>query len=176
MDYEKLYKEALERAKEKHDEYIHLDNDNVVPKDIEYIFPELAESEDEKIRKALISVLKSDFENDTTIHDIRVGDIISWLEKQGEQKPMWSEEDKEKFEDVLHWFSIFCEKNQTISGIKESFEWLKSPRPQNRWKPSEEQLNAFEHFVRSIGESGYASPYDNNTKLLYSLLNDLKNL
>ena len=43
-------------------------------------------NEDGKIRKALISVLKSDFENDTTIDDISVGDIIVWLEKQGEQK------------------------------------------------------------------------------------------
>lgn len=46
----------------------------------------------------------------------------------------------------------------------------------NHWKPSKEQMKAFEHFVRSIGESGYASPYDNNTKLIHSLLNDLKNL
>ena len=53
---------------------------------LEKIFPELAENEDEKIRKALISVLKSDFENDTTIHDISVSDIIAWLEKQSEPK------------------------------------------------------------------------------------------
>lgn len=38
--------------------------------------------EDEKIRKALISILKSDFEKDTTIFGISVGQIIDWLEKQ----------------------------------------------------------------------------------------------
>lgn len=54
--------------------------------------------------------------------------------------------------------------------------WLKSIRPQNTWKPSKEQLEALEHFVRSLGESGYASPYENNTKLLYSLLEQLKKL
>lgn len=48
--------------------------------------------------------------------------------------------------------------------------------PQNTWKPSEEQMEALEHFVRGVGKSGYASPYDNNTKLLYSLLQDLKKL
>ena len=37
-------------------------------------------------------------------------------------------------------------------------------------------MATFEHFVRSIGESGYACPYDNNTKLLYLLLSDLKKL
>ena len=47
---------------------------------------------------------------------------------------------------------------------------------QKQWKPSNEQINALEHFVRSIGESGYASPYDNDTKLIYSLLEQLKQL
>jgi hypothetical protein len=42
--------------------------------------------------------------------------------------------------------------------------------------PTKEQISALEHFVRSIGESGYASPYDSNTKLLYSLINDLYEL
>lgn len=45
-------------------------------------------TEDEKIRKALISVLKSDFEKDTTIYDISVGDIITWLEKQNKENPL----------------------------------------------------------------------------------------
>lgn len=40
----------------------------------------------------------------------------------------------------------------------------------------DEEMKALEHFVRSIGESGYVSQYDNNTKLLYSLLFDLKKL
>ena len=47
--------------------------------------PEIQKSENEKIRKALISILKSDFEKDTTIYDISVGDIIAWLEKQGDK-------------------------------------------------------------------------------------------
>lgn len=46
----------------------------------------------------------------------------------------------------------------------------------NRWKPSDEQIKALEHFVRSIGESGFASPYDYNTRLLYSLLEQLKKI
>lgn len=50
------------------------------------VFPELSESEDEKIRKALMSILKSDFEKDTTIFGISVGQILAWLEKQSERK------------------------------------------------------------------------------------------
>jgi len=82
MDYEKLYKESLERAKNLRKDAIDM-GDNIRAKQCEIIFPTLKESENERIRKALISILKSDFEKDTTIYDISVGDIIAWLEKQG---------------------------------------------------------------------------------------------
>ena len=39
-----------------------------------------------------------------------------------------------------------------------------------------ESVEALEHFVRGIGESGYASPYDNRTKLVYRLLEQLKQM
>lgn len=46
----------------------------------EVIFPELKESEDEKIRKALLRFHKSTID----IDGIKGGDILAWLEKQGE--------------------------------------------------------------------------------------------
>ena len=52
--------------------------------DLENTFPELKESEDEKIRKALIRFHKSTIDVD----GIKGEDIIAWLEKQGEQKPI----------------------------------------------------------------------------------------
>jgi len=62
--------------------------------------------------------------------------------------------------------------------INDMLAWLEKQEGNNNqnWKPSKEQISALEHFVRSIGESGYASPYDNNTKLLYSLIDDLYEL
>lgn len=101
MDYKQKYKEALERAK---DNYNAANSANInvdsFKNTLIHIFPELKEPEDERIRKALISILKSDFENDTTIHDISVGDIIAWLEKQSKQSSniLWhgvSEEPKD---------------------------------------------------------------------------------
>lgn len=80
MNYEQKYKEALERARNM------LSYKEVRQEDMEYIFPELKESEDVKIRKALIAILKSDFETDTTIYDISIGEIIDWLEKQDNQR------------------------------------------------------------------------------------------
>ena len=74
-------------------------------------------------------------------------------------------------------------KNETYNccggySSEDILQWLKSFKPQSKqdWKPSDEQIEALEHFVRSIGESGFASPYEDNTNLVYSLLSELKKL
>lgn len=55
MDYEKKYKEALERASK-----LRVQNPfDTVSQMMEHVFPELKESEDEKIRKELIEFVKS---------------------------------------------------------------------------------------------------------------------
>jgi len=77
MDYEKLYKEALSRARQFSEHPLQEDSDSIV----EYIFPELKESEDEKIRKVLIRFHKSTID----IDGIKGNEIVSWLERQGEQ-------------------------------------------------------------------------------------------
>ena len=78
-DYKKKYEEALKRAK---DVYTYYSDDTEQLRKIESIFPELAESEDEKIRKVLIKFHKSTID----IDGIKGEDILAWLEKQGEQK------------------------------------------------------------------------------------------
>lgn len=82
MDYEKAYIEALERAKVWQN-HLYDTNDKDYADELNYIFPELKESEDEKIRKALVRFHKSTIDVD----GIKGEDIIAWLEKQGEQKP-----------------------------------------------------------------------------------------
>lgn len=84
MDYEKKYKETLERAKERYSACS-------APALLEYIFPELKEkeSEDDRTRKAILTGLIdcrdapdlgwSDFGG------INIDECIAWLEKQGEQ-------------------------------------------------------------------------------------------
>lgn len=58
----------------------------IVEEDIIGIFPELKESEDERIRKAIITFFESEDDN-TTYALVPKKDILAWLEKQGEQKP-----------------------------------------------------------------------------------------
>ena len=83
MDYEKGYKDALERAKKIHD---NRNASNSRKEWIESIFPELAESEDERIRKALVNEFEHIGNYDW--HGIERTKILAWIEKQKEQKPV----------------------------------------------------------------------------------------
>lgn len=83
MDYEKKYKEALKDAsywmKEKPE-----------CKDLlKGIFPELAESEDERIRKGLIDIFNTALGQDFLQRKAGLNEkeVIAYLEKQKEQKP-----------------------------------------------------------------------------------------
>ena len=89
MNYEEKYKDALKRA----EAVIKIaQNQKEVYGCITTIFPELKESEDEKVRKALIRFHKSTIDVD----GIKGEDIITWLEKQAEQKETLCDECKKE--------------------------------------------------------------------------------
>ena len=71
MDYEQKYKEALERARK-------LQENSILKRWLWKVFPELAESEDEKIRKELIKFVKVNIPDEER--------YIAQLEKQGEKQ------------------------------------------------------------------------------------------
>lgn len=114
--YEKKYKESLARARE-----IHFSKD-----EMEYIFPELKESEDENIRKAILSELDylQNKEGWSDFGDYQIEDVIAWLEKQGEQKQE-TNYPKFDFDDIL---AIQCcmEAAEKVTEGKELYEKLKS--------------------------------------------------
>ena len=92
----KAYDEALLIAKSK----IKNNKDFVLYEDdVIEIFPQLKESEDEKIRKDLIQWI--DEFPDTIWRGHYKKDILVWLEKQGEQKPTWSEDDEKMVKDII---------------------------------------------------------------------------
>lgn len=100
------YEEALKRAKEfvGKEECINL----------EYIFPELKESEDEKIRKALINFFDG-WGDKTWDSGIKYSEVVAWLEKQENKDSqvilpniLWhdgSEEPEEQHEILCEWES-----------------------------------------------------------------------
>ena len=120
----KAYDEALERAKKLQKT---CDSQAVVGW-CEYILPELAESEDENIRGAIIDHLK----------DNNLTEWAAWLEKQGEQKPAWSEEDEKRAERLLGWLDTLINyihhdaivsldlRRERMQQVKQLKSWLKS--------------------------------------------------
>ena len=81
----KAYDKAIEKAKGIHS----FSSDIAEIKRMEQIFPELQESEDERIRKEIINYIKTG-----TYHK----DWIAWLEKQSKQKSADNVEPKFKKE------------------------------------------------------------------------------
>ncbi|MBR4589975.1 MAG: hypothetical protein IKO36_04850 [Bacteroidaceae bacterium] len=84
MDYEKAYKEAFERAKQ-----VHASSVDENKKSAEYIFPQLKESEDERIRKELIDAVQGLWDDDALPMPLSVkrkNEWLAWLEKQGKSK------------------------------------------------------------------------------------------
>lgn len=80
--YEKKYKDALERARQFSEHPLQEDSDSIV----EYIFPELCESEDEKIRKEILDCFRTMKRQGCfpSKHKEQYNPWIAWLEKQGE--------------------------------------------------------------------------------------------
>ena len=76
MNYEKKYKDALERAKEIHR------NEDEKRFDMEWLFPELKENENERIRKEIIRILKGEMRY---VSKEDTDKYIAWLEKQGKE-------------------------------------------------------------------------------------------
>ena len=90
MEYEKLYKEALDRAKIWQD-HLNECGDKDYADELNYIFPELAESEDEKTKRILHSISsKISFHllDIFTDEEFQCFDTWSndWLERQTEKK------------------------------------------------------------------------------------------
>ena len=176
---ETSYKEKYEQALRFATIYHKQGNENMKIM-METCFPELAESEDEKIRKEIINYFQCQSEEEPTrkeIHD----KWIAWLEnipytidhekregfhlgykacleRQGKQKPVeenkeniggisansaWSEEDETVLNNLMYALA-----NDRIGNNRDEYvDWLKTLRPQNRWKPSSEQIGLLQAII-----------------------------
>ena len=145
---------------------------------LELMFPELKESEDERIRKGLIRVFsnREKYVINQSFGDINVSDILAWLEKQGEQKsvndltpqeamdiavakcfeqdeqkPAWSEEDENRLSDAVFFvreYQIPTRDKRLLNAAKEAEEWLKSLKERYTLKPSDESIGMQNEIAR----------------------------
>ena len=107
----KAYDEALERAKAINNEKdVDIESGTTI---CEYIFPELKESEDEKIKKEIISILRNTY---WTSNRNRFNELVAWFEKQDEQKPC-----------MVQWKGDNLKEVIDFTGKDKNFEkWFKS--------------------------------------------------
>ena len=137
MDYEKQYKEALEKAEKLKSEYYSNKGSNCYfIDDLENIFPELKVDEDETIRKCLINCIE-EWENGREYfisHKNVLAKIKDWLENQKDKPQIkWNEYDEKMFNTFIVELTRIAmtsrtdttSHNYTFAG---EVEWLKSIR------------------------------------------------
>lgn len=173
MDCEKKYKEALERARMYRDNAKAVEDYTAVAR-YENIFPEL-KPDDETTRNEILAYIGSKLDINLETHNR----WCSYLEKQKEQKPAWSEEDEKMRNLAIEWaetmYGQFRFVDMGSTDFRKIVDWLRDLRPS--WKPSEEQMNclcaAVDEAIRKHNESvsGYKPAI-----VLKSLYEQLKKL
>ena len=189
----KAYDEALERAKK-----YKLKEDLIITQDL---FPELKESEDERIRKNCIHFLELQKQHHAATFEIE--ECIAWLEKQGdkekdiledaildgnedgliaetiryknekqgEQKPAWSEEDEELMKwSIINLTELKDRFGEEYGKVGDCIDWLKSLRLQSQWKPSAFHLECITDAISMYKDRGI------NAIGLKEILDELKKL
>ena len=94
---------------------------------LETLYPELKESEDERIRKGLINYFNHHKNGINIFYGIKGDDILAWLEKQGDSPIKWNKNTKDCKPKVSH--SVLM---KTTHGIAEG-EWQGEQWHQYRW-------------------------------------------
>lgn len=169
-NFEQEYKKAFEAAKGLHDA-----GNALTKKQMEIVFPQLAESEDKRIARAINNMLPFIPDEAYANNGVTKEDVLTWLEKQKEQKPAeWSEEDEKMLEGTLMWLDDLEKQGEYVE--KERL-WLKSIRPVSKeslqsWKPSEDQMKAL------LNAEGYLRAGDqfDSAKKIAELYEQLKRL
>ena len=190
----KAYDEAIKKAAALYKASEPMSGCNVI---IETLFPELAESEDEKIKNRLIKLIKMSNEvGGFALHKWEADEMLTWLDKQGEKKPAdsYCQENCKGFQETGKCFadgeckakreaeqeSAWSEEDEKFlrratNAAKDVYpmtaNWLKSLKTRYTWKPSDKQLEALKN---AIHIKPFENPSDSILWGLYEQLNKLK--
>lgn len=129
--------EAYDRALKKASEFYNNEECRVgmTPVDLESIFPELKESEDEKIRKWLIHEVTETSDKIMSYRNMNKKDVLAWLEKQGEPVEINPTEFDTRLQTLIGKFDSLP-KEELIGSL--SF-WLNIVQNNGTYKPAEKQ-------------------------------------
>ena len=145
--YEKEYKDALKRAKKLYEQ-------GTITETLSYIFPELAESEDEKIRKSIYIYLDwLDGRKDYAPRgEYTIMDMISWLEKQGQCQVKESAISQHENKTCKETNDSLTSKDDMM--IEETLYFLREYQQSNRCKDENGMQNSVtcEKWLKSLKE------------------------
>lgn len=168
IDYKEKYEQTLERARQFSEKPYLEDSAGIV----EYIFPELKESDDERIRKEILDFCKNraeKYSNDPKYKNISAW--IAWLEKKGEPVEINPTEFDLHLNKLLKQFETLPKEDLVnclsfYLNVVQNDGTYRSLR--SKWKPSDDQIDAL-HYVTNFDYGGYKAA-------LVSLYEQLKKL
>ena len=121
MNYEQKYKKALERAKKLYEQ-------GTITESLSYVFPELKESEDDRMILAIKQMYSFLPNKPEYIGIVAVKDIFTWLEKQSQktyQTPQWMidflDKNRGKFASLM---GDYDEQRETEGKLLAIIAWL----------------------------------------------------
>ena len=124
MDYQKAYKAVLQTATKWIEDGC-TDKEKIC---LESVFPELRESEDERIRKEIIECIETLIKAPGA--NPRLCVWLAYLEKQKEPKQEWSEEDEKMLNLAIEWAETMSGQFSFVDMNPTDFckitTWLKS--------------------------------------------------
>lgn len=190
MDYEKKYKEALERAK---DWFSNGEPTEHTKSIIFDLFPEIKESEEKKNLEIIIGcipdeslriwlenqqkeklILKDQIES---LQAALVAKDKTWEARMAKQKPIeWREKDEKIRKAIIHSLDRAFTHNSTIYEMnkEQCLAWLEKQKPvetQSQWKPTIEQV---ETLYETLDSNKLIQ--DKEYNILSSLCKDLRKL
>ena len=139
----KAYDEALERAKTLYENA----NGMILKKWVEQVFPELAESEDEKIRKEIVRFIRMEVED-----EIVGNKWLAWLGKQKgniggiSSNSEWSKEDETGLTNTIIMLKEGASLHFIEEDITKAVVWLQSIK--DRVQPKQEWGEEDEHRIK----------------------------
>ena len=165
--------------------------DSITRGDYEYIFPELAESDDERIRQFFIHEVEGTSEEIMSYRGMNKESVLAWLEKQGEKekfikkelgcikgyheealrrlheiekqgehKPAWSEEDEvmiKVFDSIIRYIIETVDKDtfeRFGTNREQLFSWLKSLKDRVQSQPKHEVDEQIETIAMHLDNCG----------------------
>ena len=123
----KAYDKAIEKAKE----YLNSPRTCFDIEQLYNIFPELRESDDEVIRKAILELIRQSSE---ILDKQNQNNMITWLEKQGEKTSTWSEDDERIREELIKHLKDGVEGYMPAGSSEDYTRWLSWVEQQDKKK------------------------------------------